>query len=71
MSGVKLITNEEGWIATVQSMPTLQRDFAGRVLNAKQQPVAIVHQYDRSDALKQQYDREYVWLEDESERSRR
>lgn len=71
MSKLHLITNEEGWIATVQSMPTLKRDFAGRVLNAKDKPVAVVHQYDRSDALKEQYDREFVWLESEAERNRR
>ncbi len=57
--------NEEGFIATVQSMPTLQRDHAGRVLNAKGEPAAAVHQYDRSDALKEQYDSEYLWLPDQ------
>jgi hypothetical protein len=63
-SAVHIISNEEGWIATVQSMHTLPRDRAGRVLNAKGEVVAVVHQYDRSDQLKQQYARQYVWLED-------
>ena len=34
------------------------------------QVVAVVHQYDRSDALKEQYAREYVWL-DQGELNRR
>ena len=64
MSALNFITNEEGWIATVQSMPSLVRDSAGRVLNDKGEVVAIVHQYDRSDQLKRQYAQQYVWLED-------
>lgn len=40
------------------------RDKAGRVLNDKGAPAAVVHQYDRSAQLKEQYDREYVWLPD-------
>jgi hypothetical protein len=64
VSALHLVTNEEGWIATVQSMPTLTRDRAGRVLNSLGAPVAVVHQYDRSDALKAQYAREFVWLEE-------
>ena len=53
------MSNEEGFIATVQSMPTLKRDYAGRVLNAKGEVVAAVHQYDRSNALKRQYEGEF------------
>lgn len=37
MSQLHLVTNEEGWIATVQSMPSLHRDWAGRVLNEKKE----------------------------------
>jgi hypothetical protein len=43
-------------------MPTLLRDKTGRVLNTNKIPYAVVHQYDRSPLLKQQYDAEYVWL---------
>ena len=64
MSALNIISNEEGWIATVQSMHELHRDRTGRVLNEKGKPVAIVHQYDRSDQLKLQYSREFVWLDD-------
>jgi hypothetical protein len=57
-----LVPNEDGFIATVQSMPSLTRDRAGRVLNSEGSVYAVVHQYDRSPALKRQYDAEYVWL---------
>lgn len=66
-----VISNEEGWIATVQSMPTIQRDYAGRVLNAAGQIVALVHQYDRSAALKEQYRAQFTWLATEEERRRK
>ncbi len=46
----------------MQSMPSLQRDRLGRVLNANGNPYAVVHQYDRSNLLKLQYAAEYVWL---------
>jgi hypothetical protein len=59
-----LISNEDGFVATVQTMPELVRDRAGRVLNAAAVPYAVVHQYDRSPALKRQYAGEYVWLND-------
>jgi len=59
VSKLYLVSNEEGFIATVQSMPTLVRDYAGRVLNAKGDVVAAVHQYDRSNALKSQYEGEF------------
>ncbi len=55
-----LISNEDGYVATVQSMPTLTRDRGGRVLNSKGEVAAVVHQYDRSPLLKQQYAEEYV-----------
>lgn len=59
VSSLHLVSNEEGFIATVQSMPTLNRDLAGRVLNAKGEVVAAVHQYDRSQVLQRQYEGEY------------
>lgn len=60
---VRIITNEDGWIATVQSMPTLHRDRGGRVMNGAGSAVAaVVHQYDRSGLLKDQYEREFVLL---------
>ena len=64
VSKLNIITNEEGWIATVQSMLRLVRDNAGRVLNDKGVVVAIVHQWDRSDQLKAQYAAQFVWLDD-------
>ena len=64
VSALTIVTNEDGWVASVQSMPGLHRDRFGRLLNDKGAPYAIVHQYDRSDQLKAQYAREYVWLED-------
>ena len=62
VSALRLVPNEGGFVATVQSMPTLSRDRAGRVLNADGDAYAVVHQYDRSPALKRQYDGEFVWL---------
>lgn len=59
VSALHLVSNEEGFIATVQSMPSVQRDPAGRVLNERGAVVAAVHQYDRSPALKRQYEGEY------------
>lgn len=61
---IRLVSNEEGWVATVQSMPTVKRDKGGRVLNDLGKAVAVVHQWDRSNALKEQYAREYTWLDD-------
>ena len=63
VGGLHIIPNEDGWVATVQSMATIHRDRVGRVVNEKGVPYAIVHQYDRSAQLKAQYDREFVWLE--------
>ena len=51
-------------------MQRLSRDWAGRVVNDLGEVVAVVHQYDRSAPLREQYDREYVWLA-ESELHRR
>ena len=59
VSALHLVSNEEGFIATVQSMPSVPRDLAGRVLNAQGAVVAAVHQYDRSPVLKRQYEGEY------------
>ena len=67
MSALHLVSNEQGPIATVQSMPRVERDAAGRVVNELGKVVAVVHQYDRSAALKRQYEGEYP-LPPESER---
>ena len=67
VSELTLLSNEEGPIATVQSMPSVHRDAAGRVLNARGSVVAVVHQYDRSPALKRQYEGEFP-LPPEAER---
>jgi hypothetical protein len=58
---LKLVDNESGWVGTVQSMPSLTRDRIGRLLNAERQPYAVVHQYDRSQALKDQLGRQFPW----------
>ena len=62
VSALHLVSNEDGFVATVQSMPTLRRDRAGRVVGGGGAPYAVVHQYDRSALLKRQYEGEYVWL---------
>ena len=58
-----VVSNEEGWVGTVQSMNTLTRDRAGRLLNERGVPYAIVHQYDRSKVLLDQLEREYTWMD--------
>lgn len=65
-SSLRVVDNEHGFIATVQSMGLLRRDRAGRLLNEDGRPYALVHQYDRSQALEQQYDRQFVWLSDDA-----
>lgn len=62
--------NEDGPIATVQSMPKLKRDKYGRLINNKGEVYKVVHQYDRSAALKRQYDKQFVLL-DSREQTRR
>ena len=68
VSALHLLSNEEGPIATVQSMPFVRRDPVGRVVNEQGAVVAVVHQYDRSEALKRQYDGEFP-LPPEAERN--
>lgn len=65
-SRLQVVDNEQGFVATVQSMGVLKRDRAGRLLNDDGKPYALVHQYDRSQALEQQYDRQFVWLSDDA-----
>ena len=56
-------SNEEGFVATMQTMPSLQRDRLGRVLNsAGTEVVAAVHQVDRSPVLVAMFERMYPWL---------
>ena len=57
------VTNEDGWVGTVQSMPTLTRDRAGRLLNDKGQVYALIHQYDRSLLMREQLQHEFTWME--------
>ena len=45
----------------LQSMPFLQRDQGGRLLNALGRQYALIHQYDRSQLLKDQYRAEWTW----------
>jgi hypothetical protein len=49
-------------------MPFVRRDPVGRVVNEQGAVVAVVHQYDRSEALKRQYDGEFP-LPPEAERN--
>ena len=60
-----LVSNEEGWIATVQGMRSVTRDEWGRVLNQRGEPVAVVHQYDRSPHLTKQFTGEYPLIPQE------
>lgn len=62
-SELRIVSNEEGWVGTVQSMSHLSRDRAGRLLNDNGIPYALVHQYDRSALLKEQLAREFTWGE--------
>lgn len=62
VSALIVAAAEDGPVASVQSFPTLHRDRAGRVLNELEAPYAVVHQYDRSQVLKDQYDRQFPWL---------
>jgi hypothetical protein len=58
---IHILSNEEGWIASIQSMKRVVRDRAGMVLNDKNEPYAVVHQYDRVNQLQVQYDTVYKW----------
>ena len=62
-AALTLVSNEDGWVGTVQSMHALTRDRAGRLLNERGQPYALVHQYDRSRVLVEQLEREMPWME--------
>ncbi len=57
-------SNEVGLIATVQSMPHLRRNEWGYVLNDKEEPVAVVHQVDRSSFLIDMYERQFPIIEE-------
>jgi hypothetical protein len=61
-SKMVLVDNENGFVGTVQSMNSLKMDKFGRLVNDKREPYAVVHQYDRSDLLKEQLARENTWL---------
>ena len=65
VSKVHILSNEEGFVVSVQSMPTIKRDRMGRVINDNGEIVAAVHQYDRSQELVRQYVQEYSWLNNE------
>jgi len=65
VSKVHILSNEEGFVVSVQSMPTIRRDRMGRVINENGEVVAAVHQYDRSQELVRQYVQEYSWLNNE------
>ncbi len=66
----RLVPLESGPVASVQSMPYVTRDRFGRVLNDAGEVMAVVHQWDRSEALKQQYASEY-YLVNPNERNRK
>ena len=63
VSKLRIMSNEEGFVVSVQSMPTIRRDRMGRVVNDNGEVVAAVHQYDRSQDLVRQFAKEYTWLE--------
>ena len=62
VTNLYVATCEEGPVASIQSMPRLVRDKAGRLLNNDRTPYAVVHQYDRSEMLTSQYSGQYPWL---------
>ena len=68
--GTRIVPLETGPVASVQSMPFVRRDRFGRVVNDNGDIMAIVHQWDRSEALKQQYASEY-FLVHPNERNRK
>lgn len=59
VSAITIVNNEDGFVGTVQSMPVVMQDEFGNVLNAKNEPFAAVHQYDRVEALTTQYQQQY------------
>lgn len=66
VSKLRILSNEEGFVVSIQSMPAIRRDRMGRVLNENGEVVAAVHQYDRSQELVRQFAQEYTWLGEES-----
>jgi hypothetical protein len=62
VSKLRILSNEEGFVVSIQSMPAIRRDRMGRVLNENGEVVAAVHQYDRSQELVRQFAKEYTWL---------
>jgi len=70
VSKVTQESNEEGFVATMQTMPVLLRDRLGRVLNsAGTEVVAAVHQVDRSPVLVAMYERMYPFLSGDETRT--
>lgn len=63
VSKLHRVSNESGeLVASVQSMTTVHRNAYGQVVNQQGKPVAVVHQYDRSNDLVDQYAKEYPWI---------
>lgn len=58
ISPLYILSNEDGPIATVQSMKEVHKDWFGRAINNKLEVYSVVHQYDRSEGLK--YDLEAI-----------
>lgn len=65
------VENDEGWVATVQAMRMVVRDSFGRVVTARGQPYAVVHQWDRSPALTAQYAVQFPWVPEQQRRERK
>jgi hypothetical protein len=63
-------STERGQIATLQGMPTMRRNEFGFVLNEQGEPMAVVHQVDRSSVLMQQFQQQFP-IVPEHERNRK
>lgn len=61
---VHRISHDTGFVGTMALARTVFRNRFGLVLNSKGHPYAVVHQFDRSKQLTEQYDREFQLLPD-------
>ena len=65
VSSLQILSNEEGFVVSVQSLPNIRRNRMGQVVNENGEVAAVVHQYDRNPELVRQFGREYTWLTDD------
>ena len=65
VSSLQILSNEEGFVVSVQSLPNIRGNRMGQVVNENGEVAVVVHQYDRSPELVRQFGREYTWLTDD------